>query len=115
MRGEIDNQQGGVIGTASGYILPGKTTVLYLGDNVYPTGMGLPGSADEEGTKNILRAQYQPMRSKGAPVYFIPGNHDWDRMGKQGLEKIKAQWSFLNAQQDSLLKLVAGKWLPPDP
>ena len=43
--------------------------------------MGLPGSKEEEKTKNILQSQYSPMRSKGAPVYFIPGNHDWDKDG----------------------------------
>ena len=107
--GEIDNQQNGVITQAAAHILPGKTTVVYLGDNIYPTGMGLPGSKEETHTQYILRAQYQPMRNLGAPVYFLPGNHDWDRMGKQGLEKIKAQWNFLEEQGDSLLKL-----LPPN-
>ncbi len=107
--GELDEQQHRVITQAVTYILPGKTTVVYLGDNIYPTGMGLPGSNEEKRTQDILRGQYQPMRSAGAPVYFLPGNHDWDRMGKQGLEKIKAQWTFLEDQHDSLLHL-----LPPD-
>ncbi len=107
--GEIDPAQQAVIPAASNLILPGKTTVIYLGDNIYPRGMGLPGSTEESETKNILFSQYQPMRSKGAPVYFIPGNHDWDRMGRNGLAKIKRQWSWLEEQSDSLLKLV-----PPD-
>ncbi len=107
--GETDNQQSHVIMQAAEHILRGKTTIVYLGDNIYPTGMGLPGSNEEAHTKDILRAQYQPMRNGGAPVYFLPGNHDWDRMGKQGLQKIKAQWRFLQDQNDSLLKL-----LPPD-
>ena len=107
--GEIDPEQQAVIPAASGLILQNKTTVIYLGDNIYPRGMGLPGSREEQETKNILESQYIPMRSKGAPVYFIPGNHDWDRMGKNGLAKIKRQWSWLEEQHDSLLSLV-----PPD-
>ncbi len=110
--GEINNRQNSIISSAAGYILQGKTTVVYLGDNVYPTGMGLPGSKEEMHTEDILRAQYGPMRSKGAPVYFIPGNHDWDRMGKEGLQKIKAQWNFLQGQQDSLLQLVPPNGCP---
>ena len=107
--GEIDSQQNNVILSAAQHVIGGKTTVVYVGDNVYPTGFGLPGSKEEEHTKNILRAQFQPMRSNNATVYFLPGNHDWDRMGKNGLAKEKAQWNFIGQQNDSLLKLV-----PPD-
>ncbi len=107
--GEIGPQQKQVIGSAAGRIIPSRTTVVFLGDNIYPTGMALPGSKKEKETQQIIRSQYEPMRSKGAPVYFIPGNHDWDRMGPDGLKKIKRQWEFLQEQQDSLLQL-----LPPN-
>lgn len=110
--GEADKQQGGVLTHAQGKILTGKTTVIYLGDNIYPTGMGLPGSKEEKETGSILQSQYQPMRSKGAPVYFIPGNHDWDRMGPQGLAKIKRQWEYIKEQKDSLLKVVPENGCP---
>lgn len=110
--GEIDPQQNAVLQNAANSIIAGKTTVMYLGDNIYPTGFGLPGSPEEEQSKQILRAQFTPMRSKGAPVYFIPGNHDWDRMSKDGLAKIKQQWAFLDAQHDSLLQLVPSNGCP---
>lgn len=104
--GEINFKQETIIPLAADLVLKGKTTVLFLGDNIYPRGMGLPGSAEESETAEILRSQYEPMRAKGAPVYFIPGNHDWDKMGREGLAKIRAQGDFLTAQQDSLLKLI---------
>ncbi|HMG08084.1 MAG TPA: metallophosphoesterase, partial [Mucilaginibacter sp.] len=104
--GEMDMQQSAVLKHAANNIIQNKTTVMYLGDNIYPHGMGLPGSPEEEVTKKILQSQYLPMRAKGAPVYFVPGNHDWDKMGPQGLAKIKRQWQYLNEQQDSLLKMV---------
>jgi hypothetical protein len=104
--GEMDMQQNAVLKHAANNIIKNKTTVMYLGDNIYPHGMGLPGSPEEEETKKILQSQYLPMRAKGAPVYFVPGNHDWDKMGPQGLAKIKRQWQYLNEQQDSLLKMV---------
>lgn len=104
--GEMDLQQGGVIGSASGKVLQGKTTVFYLGDNIYPRGMGLPGSREEQQTHEIIRSQYTPFRASGAPVYFIPGNHDWDKSGPLGLEKIRRQGLFLKEQGDSLLKLI---------
>lgn len=104
--GEINFKQETIIPRAAELVIDGKTQVVYLGDNIYPRGIGLPGSPEEASTKDILRSQFEPMRAQGAPVFFIPGNHDWDRMGKDGLAKIKAQGEFLRAQGDSLLKLI---------
>ncbi|GAA4306945.1 metallophosphoesterase [Mucilaginibacter gynuensis] len=104
--GEMDKQQGEVMKHASAKVITNKTTVMYLGDNIYPRGMGLPGSPQEKETEEILRSQYQPFRAVGAPVYFVPGNHDWDRMGPLGLAKIKRQWAFLEEQKDPQLKMV---------
>jgi hypothetical protein len=104
--GEMNPRQRLNMQHAADDILAGKTTVVYLGDNVYPKGMGLPGSREEEAGRQVLRSQFEPMRAKGAPVYFVPGNHDWDKMGPQGLAKIRAQDDFLEAQGDSLLKLI---------
>lgn len=104
--GEMDMQQGGVITHSAAKVLKGKTTVFYLGDNIYPRGMGLPGSKEEQQTKDIITSQYSPFRSLGAPVYFIPGNHDWDKSGRLGLEKIKRQGAFLKEQGDPSLKLI---------
>ncbi|WP_432713146.1 metallophosphoesterase [Pedobacter sp.] len=110
--GEIHAEQTAVIKHAAAQIIKGKTQVMFLGDNIYPKGMGLPGSAEEEQTKNILRSQFQPMRKNGAPVYFIPGNHDWDDSGRNGLAKIKRQWAFLKEQNDSQLKMVPPNGCP---
>jgi hypothetical protein len=104
--GEMDTAQKAVTHHAAAQVLPGKTTVLYLGDNIYPRGMGLPGSKEEPVTKQVLQSQYQPFRQQGATVYFLPGNHDWDKMGPKGLQKIKYQWQYLDEQGDSLLKMI---------
>src|SRR6266496_2451457 len=95
--GEINKWQQAIIPDAASHILPGKTTIMYLGNNIYPSGIALTGS-NEDYTQQILKSQYQPMRSKGAEVFFIPGNYDWDKSGKNGLAKIKKQWEFLNEQ-----------------
>jgi hypothetical protein len=110
--GEMNPEQQKALQHAANHIVAGKTVVLYLGDNVYPHGMGLPGSKEETTTQQILQSQYQPMRAKGAPVYFIPGNHDWDKMGPLGLPKIKSQWRYLESIGDSLLKLIPANGCP---
>jgi Omp85 superfamily domain/Calcineurin-like phosphoesterase len=109
--GEINPFQQTIAKIASEKIVKDKTTVVYLGDNIYPNGMGLD-SISRQKTEQILQAQFAPMRAKNATVYFIPGNHDWDRMGKLGLQKIKAQWQYIQAQNDSLLQLVPKNGCP---
>ncbi len=110
--GEMNIRQRKTLDDAAAHILPDKTSVLFLGDNIYPHGMPLPGSKEEKRAQEIISSQYKPMRAKGAPVYFIPGNHDWDRSGPEGLARIKSQWAFLEEQGDSLLKLVPRNGCP---
>lgn len=110
--GEINPKQHDALASAASHVIPGKSVVMFLGDNIYPRGMGLPGDADEELTQNIIRAQYTPMRAAGAPTYFIPGNHDWDRSGRKGLAKIKRQGEFLRAQNDPGLQLIPAGGCP---
>ena len=110
--GELNTAQREALNNASKHVIPNKTTVLYLGDNIYPKGMGLPGSKEEESTKQILQSQFQPMRKMGAAVYFIPGNHDWDNSGPQGLAKIIRQGEYLAEQNDSLLRMLPADGCP---
>ncbi len=110
--GEIDRKQSQMISHAASQVLQGKTTAVFLGDNIYPKGLGLPGSPEEIETKEILRSQFGPMRKQGAKVYFIPGNHDWDKSGEQGLERIVAQTNFLQQQQDADLHMVPANGCP---
>lgn len=110
--GELNGAQSEALKNASKHVIAGKTTVMYLGDNVYPNGMGLPGSKEEKITQQILRSQFEPMRKTGAVVYFIPGNHDWDNSGPGGLAKVIAQGEYLSAQNDSLLKMLPAQGCP---
>lgn len=103
--GEINEGQQTLIHAAAELILPHHTTACFLGDNIYPTGMGLAREERILGERS-LRSQYEPFRSRDVPVYFLAGNHDWDVSGEQGLQKLMAQDSFLCAQNDSLLRLV---------
>jgi hypothetical protein len=50
---------------------PSRTTVLFLGDNVYPSGLR---DGDRARGEAILRQQ---LEATSAAKLFIPGNHDW--------------------------------------
>ncbi len=104
--GEINPVQHAVIDEAVKQSTPGKSLVLFLGDNIYRRGMGLNADDATKKTEEILRSQYQPFRNAGIPVYFIPGNHDWDHSGVKGVEKINKVNNFIREQQDSLLQII---------
>lgn len=103
--GEINIKQEMLIPAAAELVLPGKTTAYFLGDNIYPTGMGLDDSSQLH-TAGILQSQFAPFRQRGVPVYFMAGNHDWDKSGPDGLAKIKAQEAYIHSLGDSDLRFV---------
>jgi hypothetical protein len=70
-----------------------QTTLLYLGDNVYPLGMpkeGKKGRAEAEASLNSQLALAGIFKGK---TYFIPGNHDW----YHGIGGLKEQEKFVVA------------------
>lgn len=65
--------------------LPARTSVVFLGDNVYEHGV----PADEAARRTALArldAQVHVLRGSGARGLFVPGNHDW-RSGLAGLRR----------------------------
>jgi len=103
--GEITTAQQAILADAVKRSLPGKTMALFLGDNVYPKGLET-SEPQKMTTEAILRSQFVALRKNGIPVYFVPGNHDWDKSGPNGYTKMKVTNAFFKAQQDSLLKLI---------
>jgi hypothetical protein len=87
---------------------PGLTTVVWLGDNVYPRGLpvkpasgaGVPpcgarsGEPTREQAESVLRRQIRAAGSARIAV-FVPGNHDWDRSGDCGYARVLAQEQFV--------------------
>ncbi|MFZ0390553.1 MAG: metallophosphoesterase [Calditrichia bacterium] len=85
--------------------LPQNTQLIFLGDNLYPSGMvpqDDPWRTTAENRLGKLTAVVTESKSRGV---FLPGNHDWH----QGLDGILRQQQFINDQlkQDS-------SFLPPD-
>lgn len=73
-----------------------KTTVVFLGDNLYKTGLpdnSLPTYAI---AKAPLDSQIQIAGTSKTKVYFIPGNHDWANGGSYGYESILRVQSYID-------------------
>jgi hypothetical protein len=71
-----------------------RSTVVFLGDNIYPAGLPAEGAPDRAEAEARLRAQLEAARG-AALIVFVPGNHDWKPGGPQGLEAIRRQARFI--------------------
>jgi hypothetical protein len=83
---------------------PDTTLILFLGDNAYPR--GLPDSADRTFPEAARRLTAQLDFARMVPVVFVPGNHDWDRSGREGLARIRRPGRFIARERAGRARLL---------
>ena len=89
-----------------------KTTVLFLGDNLYKTGLPedfLPGY---EAAKDVLDSQINITKGTKAKMIFIPGNHDWTDGSPNGLENVKRQEAYINILGNKNVQFIPSDGCP---
>jgi hypothetical protein len=72
-----------------------NTSLVFLGDNIYPAGMPKKDDPTRALSEAIIKSQLQLATEFPGKTYFIPGNHDWNRMSKGGLKAMKRQEKFI--------------------
>ncbi|MEQ1675272.1 MAG: BamA/TamA family outer membrane protein [Chitinophagaceae bacterium] len=96
--GQLTNGRHPVVDAVRKYIpLDKRTTVLFLGDNLYKN--GLPDDAYKssfETAKAILDSQLSVADGTPSKVYMIPGNHDWENGGRGGFDAIIRQQLYVD-------------------
>ena len=80
---------------------PVRQFVVFLGDNVYPRGVPPLGHPNRDDAEKKIAAQVLAIRKGSAQGLLIPGNHDWDRQGRDGWNSIR--------RQDTLVRKFGGK------
>ena len=72
------------------------TTVIFLGDNLYP--LGLPDDTYPNYTKqkSILDSEIALAVNTPAKEYFIPGNHDWEHEKPGGWDAIVREQQYVD-------------------
>ncbi len=85
---------------------PRRSTVVFLGDNIYPEGITPERAHQADAT--ILGPQVDAVTGSGADGVFVPGNHDWAyaRSGDIGLHAVRRQADYINE------RLGGGSFLP---
>ena len=79
---------------------PVRQFIVFLGDNVYPRGVPPIGDPNRKDAERRLAAQVLAIRKGSAQGLLVPGNHDWDRQGRDGWNSIR--------RQDTLVRKFGG-------
>ncbi|HXR79347.1 MAG TPA: metallophosphoesterase, partial [Saprospiraceae bacterium] len=80
--------------------LDSNTTIVYLGDNLYYTGLPDDAVPGYDVRRAVLDSQVTIAKGTAAKVYFIPGNHDWNREGPGGWEAIVREGQYIDRLGD---------------
>lgn len=64
-----------------------KSTLLFLGDNIYPSGMPPKGDKGRRFAEENLESQIALTEGFKGKSIFIPGNHDWYSNGVEGVRR----------------------------
>ena len=89
--------------------------VVFLGDNVYPKGVPPLGHPARDDAEKKVAAQVLAIRKGSAQGLLIPGNHDWDRHGRDGWNAIRRQDTLVRKFGGDDVRLAPGGGCPgPD-
>lgn len=96
--GQLTNGRHPVVDAVRSTIpLDKKTTILFLGDNLYKT--GLPDRQFAllyDKARAVLDSQIMIAEGKPSKVYMIPGNHDWENGARTGYDAILRQQLYVD-------------------
>ena len=85
---------------------PSHSLVVFLGDNVYPRGLPAKGADTRAESERHLLAQVDAIRDGRARGFFIPGNHDWVKSGRDGWEAVRRQVAFVDENAASVAEVL---------
>jgi predicted phosphodiesterase len=75
-----------------------NSAVIFLGDNVYPSGLPSEADPDRKKYEKVLDDQIQTYSDFKGKVFWIAGNHDWDEGHPEGLDKRLNQELYIEAK-----------------
>ena len=72
-----------------------NTSLVFLGDNIYPHGLPRKKAEDRKEAEDIIDAQLKLAKKNKGKTYFIPGNHDWNKHKSGGRKAILRQEAYV--------------------
>lgn len=96
--GQLTNGKHPVVDAVRNFIkLDNKTTIVFLGDNLYK--QGLPDDQNREyynKARAVLDSQLSVADGTPSKVYMIPGNHDWENGSRTGYDAILREQLYVD-------------------
>ncbi|WP_423147634.1 metallophosphoesterase [Rubrolithibacter danxiaensis] len=78
-----------------------QDVVIFLGDNIYESGLPESDAADRKEKERRIIEQMKVVKNFKGKSIFVPGNHDWNEMKPQGLAAVNREEAFIEAYLDS--------------
>ena len=98
--------------TAHAAVDPGKSLIVFLGDNVYPDGIPDSGRAEYADARRRLESQVNAV-PRGVRAIFLPGNHDWAGAEAFGLYSVRLQEQMIRSMaQGRDIRMLPGNGCP---
>ncbi|MBO9200040.1 MULTISPECIES: metallophosphoesterase [Niastella] len=89
-----------------------KTTIVYLGDNLYQFGLPDEGNRNYVLSRTVLDSQMTVAANTSAHVYMIPGNHDWANGRPYGWETLLRQEAYVNLMKEKNVEFIPKEGCP---
>ncbi len=98
--------------TEQASVRPKNSTIIFLGDNIYPRGLPDTGAPDRKEMERRLIEQIRIAERSGAEAVFVPGNHDWEYQRENGLAAIRREEEFIRSLRLPNVRLLPQSGLP---
>lgn len=72
-----------------------NSAVVFLGDNAYPRGLPPENNILRKDAETVLNKHREALDGYSGRVFFISGNHDWNKGRRNGLEYVLRQEEYL--------------------
>jgi len=97
---------------AQGAAAPRGSTIVFLGDNLYPRGLPPAGDPERAEMERRLDIQLDAVKRSGLHAVFVPGNHDWADAAPGGWDAVLRAQEFIRARGDGLAVQSPGGGCP---
>lgn len=87
------------------------SAIVYLGDNVYPRGVEEEDHKNRKEGEQTLKDQVA-ITGERSDVYFIPGNHDWKKGKRNGLQQLGYQQKFIDSLRNPKIQFLPQNGCP---
>ena len=89
-----------------------NSSIVFLGDNIYDYGLPSEKANDRQRSEKKLDAQLEILKNYKGKIFFISGNHDWEKSKAGGLGAVRRQEDYLEQKLNRGNTFVPGDGCP---